>query len=56
MLNIIPIDENFKNLHNFSKIEEKIRKMMIFKETRTTIVVSNGRHTFYQIHFIKHNL
>ena len=24
--------------------------------TRTTIVVSNGRYTFYQIHFIKHNL
>ena len=23
---------------------------------RTTIVVSNGRYTFYQIHFIKHNL
>ena len=25
------------------------------KWTRTTIVVSNGRYTFYQIHFIKHN-
>ena len=25
-------------------------------KTRTTIVVSNGRYTFYQIHFIKHNL
>ena len=25
-------------------------------ETRTTIVVSNGRYTFYQIHSIKHNL
>ena len=24
--------------------------------TRTTIVVSNGRYTFYQIHFIKQNL
>ena len=24
--------------------------------TRTTIVVSNGRYTLYQIHFIKHNL
>ena len=24
-------------------------------KTRTTIVVSNGRYTFYQIHFIKHN-
>ena len=26
------------------------------KLTRTTFVVSNGRYTFYQIHFIKHNL
>ena len=26
------------------------------KQTRTTILVSNGRYTFYQIHFIKHNL
>jgi len=26
------------------------------KKTRTTIVVSNGRYTFYQLHFIKHNL
>ena len=25
-------------------------------KTRTTIVVSNGRYTFYQIHFIKHTL
>ena len=25
-------------------------------KTRTTIVVSNSRYTFYQIHFIKHNL
>ena len=25
-------------------------------ETRTTFVVSNDRYTFYQIHFIKHNL
>ena len=24
------------------------------KKTKTTIVVSNGRYTFYQIHFIKH--
>ena len=26
------------------------------QKTRTTIVVSNGRYTFYQIHSIKHNL
>ena len=26
------------------------------KKTRTNIVVSNGRYTFYQIHFIIHNL
>ena len=25
-------------------------------KTRTTIVVSNSRYTFYQKHFIKHNL
>ena len=24
-------------------------------KTRTTFVVSNGRYTFYQIHFIRHN-
>ena len=28
----------------------------IQKQTRTTIVVSNGRSTFYQIHFIKHHI
>ena len=28
----------------------------MLSKTRTTIVVSNGRYTFYQIHFIKHNL
>ena len=28
----------------------------IHEKTRTTIVVSNGRYTFNQIHFIKHNL
>ena len=26
------------------------------QKTRTTIVISNGRYTFYQIHFIKPNL
>ena len=26
------------------------------QKTRTTIVDSNGRYTFYQIHSIKHNL
>ena len=26
------------------------------EKTRTTIVVSNGRYTFYQIHFIKHKI
>ena len=30
--------------------------LIIFQLTRTTIVVSNGRYTFYQIHFFKHNL
>ena len=30
--------------------------LIMAKVTRTTIVVSNGRYTFYQIHFIKHNL
>ena len=31
-------------------------RLSIGSITRTTIVVSNGRYTFYQIHFIKHNL
>ena len=33
-----------------------IKNETMFELTRTTIIVSNGRYTFYQIHFIKHNL
>ena len=33
-----------------------ISKGRLKKKTRTTIVVSNGRYSFYQIHFIKHIL
>ena len=39
---------NFHNLWFIKKTGTKI--------TRTTIVVSNGIYTFYQIHFIEHNL
>ena len=31
-----------------------IKNETMFELTRT-IIVSNGRYTFYQIHFIKHN-
>ena len=33
-----------------------IYKKQKFAKSPFTIVVSNGRYTFYQIHFIKHNL
>ena len=40
-------------------IKSVLMLFILLKEelkTRTTIVVSNGRYTFYQIHFIKYNL
>ena len=33
-----------------------IHFQFVFKITRTTIVVSNGRYTFYQIPFIQYHL
>ena len=41
-------EENVNNLYNL------ISKLSYF-QTRTTIVVSNGRYTFYQTQFIKYH-
>ena len=43
------------NTASFIKIV-RIKKSLIYNRTRTTIVVSNCRYTYYQITFIKYHL